>query len=264
MNKDDLVREIKQKQSFLCVGLDSDLTKIPKHLLSYDDPVLEFNKQIIDATKEYCVAYKPNIAFYECMGSKGWETLQKTLDYIPKNIFTIADAKRGDIGNTSACYAQSIFEHYNFDAITIAPYMGTDSIMPFIENSENGAYLLCLTSNPSALDFQYNDSNGLTLYENVAKLASKLNNDNLGLVVGATKNEQMQQIRDVAPKLNWLIPGIGKQGGDLESSVRISNFGQGSGLINVSRSIIYAKNQDLDDIRESTIEYNKNINKFIN
>tara|TARA_B100000676_G_scaffold157105_1_gene154788 strand:- start:125 stop:553 length:429 start_codon:yes stop_codon:yes gene_type:complete len=142
--------------------------------------------------------------------------------------------------------------------------MGTDSIMPFIENSENGAYLLCLTSNPSAMDFQCNKSNGSTLYEDVAKLASKLNNDNLGLVVGATKNEQMQQIRDIAPNLNWLIPGIGKQGGDLESSVRISNSDQGSGLINISRSIIYAKNQGLDDIRESTMAYNKSINQFIN
>ena len=252
------------KNSYLCIGLDFDLDKMKnknvKNLVSLES----FIKDVIDSTYDLCAAYKPNFAFFEKYGPSGMKLLENIVEHIDYRSITIADAKRGDIGNTSTCYAQSIFEHYNFDAITIAPYMGTDSIMPFIENSENGAYLLCLTSNPSAFDFQYNESNGLTLYEGVAKLASKLNNDNLGLVVGATKNEQMQQIRDIAPKLNWLIPGIGKQGGDLESSVRISNSGQGSGLINVSRSIIYAKNQDLDDIRESTIAYNKNINQFIN
>ena len=251
------------KNSYLCIGLDFDLDKMKnknvKDLVSLES----FIKDVIDSTYDLCTAYKPNFAFFEKYGPSGMKLLESIVDYIDYRSITIADAKRGDIGNTSACYAQSVFEHYNFDAITIAPYMGTDSIMPFIENSENGAYLLCLTSNPSAMDFQYNKSKGSMLYEDVAKLASKINNDNLGLVVGATKNNHMQKIRDIAPNLNWLIPGIGKQGGDLESSVRISNSKQGSGLINVSRSIIYAKNQDLDDIRKSASKYNKSINQFL-
>ena len=251
------------KNSYLCIGLDFDLDKMKnknvKDLVSLES----FIKDVIDSTYDLCAAYKPNFAFFEKYGPSGMSLLENVVEHIDSRSITIADAKRGDIGNTSACYAQSVFEHYNFDAVTIAPYMGTDSIIPFIENSENGAYLLCLTSNTSAMDFQYKNSNGSMLYEDVAKLASKINNDNLGLVVGATKNDHMQQIRDIAPNLNWLIPGIGNQGGDLESSVRVSNSKQGSGLINVSRSIIYAKNQDLDDIRKSASKYNESINQFL-
>ncbi len=251
------------KNSHLCIGLDFDLDKMKNKNINDLDSLESFIKDVIDITYDLCSAYKPNFAFFEKYGPRGMTLLENIVEYIDYRSITIADAKRGDIGNTSACYAQSIFEYYNFDAITIAPYMGTDSIMPFIENKEYGAYLLCLTSNSSALDFQYNQSNGSHLYEDVVRLASKLNNDNLGLVVGATKNEQMQKIRNIAPNLNWLIPGIGKQGGDLKSSVSISNSKQGSGLINVSRSIIYAKNQELDDIRESALTYNKNINQYI-
>ena len=242
MNKDDLVREIKQKQSFLCVGLDSDLTKIPKHLLSYDDPVLEFNKQIIDATKEYCVAYKPNIAFYECMGSKGWETLQKTLDYIPKNIFTIADAKRGDIGNTSAMYAKTFFENMSFDSISVSPYMGSDSVLPFLNYKNKWVILLALTSNEGSKDFQYiYDISKNKLYQNVRYKSSKWGNErNLMYVVGAKQLNEIKKILKIIPKNFLLIPGVGAQGGDLISVSKIAmNFECGI-LINCSRSIIYS------------------------
>ena len=154
MNREQLIAQIKKKQSFLCVGLDTDINKIPKHLLELEDPIFEFNKQIIDSTKEFCVAYKPNIAFYESMGVSGWESLQKTLDYIPENIFTIADAKRGDIGNTSSMYARAFFENMNFDSVTVAPYMGSDSVTPFLEFEDKWAIVLALTSNKGGLDFQ--------------------------------------------------------------------------------------------------------------
>ena len=242
MNKEDLVREIKQKQSFLCVGLDSDLTKIPKHLLSYDDPVLEFNKQIIDATKEYCVAYKPNIAFYECMGSKGWETLQKTLDYIPKNIFTIADAKRGDIGNTSAMYAKTFFENMSFDSVTVSPYMGSDSVLPFLNYKNKWVILLALTSNAGSKDFQYiDDISKNKLYQNVIYKSSKWGNErNLMYVVGATQLNEIKKIRQIIPKNFLLIPGVGAQGGDLISVSKIAMNLECGILINCSRSIIYS------------------------
>ena len=190
--------------------------------------------------------------------------LKNIVSYIDKRSIIIADAKRGDIGNTSKKYAQAIFDYYNFDAVTIAPYMGTDSIKPFIDYVEKGIYILCLTSNNSAIDFQYKVSNDSYLYEDVAKLALSLNlNSNIGLVVGATKQENMKKIRDVAPSLTWLVPGIGAQGGDLEKSVSISNLNEGIGIINVSRSIIYAGNQSIDDIRNAAIDYNNKINKFL-
>ena len=168
MNREQLIAQIKKKQSFLCVGLDTDINKIPKHLLELEDPIFEFNKQIIDTTKEFCVAYKPNIAFYESMGVIGWESLQKTLDYIPENIFTIADAKRGDIGNTSSMYARAFFENMNFDSVTVSPYMGCDSVTPFLEFEDKWAIILALTSNKGGLDFQkIEDKNGEQLFEQV-------------------------------------------------------------------------------------------------
>lgn len=247
MTKQQLIQEIKAKKSFLCVGLDSDLSLIPKHLLDFDDPIFEFNKAIIDATKDYSVAYKPNIAFYECMGPKGWETLKKTLDYIPKNKFTIADAKRGDIGNTSRYYAKTFFEYMDFDAITIAPYMGEDSVTPFLEYKDKTVIILALTSNKGALDFQFiTDMNGKKLYEHVLEKTSKWgNSDNIMYVVGATRAEGIGKVRKIVPNNFFLVPGIGAQGGSLEDT---SNFGwnEDCGLIvNSSRGIIYAS-QELD------------------
>src|SRR5690606_17470207 len=189
MNRDQLFEQIKKKRSYLCVGLDTDLTKIPTHLLETADPVFEFNKQIIDATHDLCVAYKPNIAFYEALGSKGWESLQKTLDYIPKNIFTIADAKRGDIGNTSALYAKAFFEQMTFDSITVAPYMGEDSVKPFLQFKSKWVILLAHTSNPGSSDFQLLEStvSGMKLYEEVLVKSQQWGSpDQLMFVVGAT------------------------------------------------------------------------------
>jgi orotidine-5'-phosphate decarboxylase len=244
MNKEQLIAEIKQKQSFLCVGLDTDMDLIPAHLLDTEDPVFEFNKAIIDATKDYCVAYKPNIAFYECLGPKGWESLKKTLDYIPKNIFTIADAKRGDIGNTSRYYAKTFFEYLDFDAVTIAPYMGEDSITPFLEFKDKWVIVLALTSNKGALDFQFmTDMNGEKLYEKVLKTTSKWGSpENLMYVVGATRADGIGKVRKSVPNYFFLVPGVGAQGGSLED---VADFGwnQDCGLlVNSSRGIIYASN----------------------
>ena len=252
------------KQSHLCIGLDFDLDKMINKDIKDLSSLEDFIKDIIDCTYDICAVYKPNFAFYEKYGPLGMKLLENVVSHINKRSLVIADAKRGDIGNTSANYAQSIFEYYDFDAITIAPYMGTDSIEPFICNPEKGIYVLCLTSNSSAADFQYKLSNGSYLYEDVAKLALSLNkHNNLGLVVGATKKEEMKKIREIAPSLTWLVPGIGAQGGNLEESVSISNKKLASGIINVSRSIIYAKNQTLDDIRSAAVDYNNNINKYL-
>lgn len=242
MTKEQLIHEIKTKRSFLCVGLDTDLAKIPKHLLDCEDPIFEFNKQIIDATKDFCVAYKPNIAFYECHGSKGWDSLKKTIDYIPKNIFTIADAKRGDIGNTSSYYAKTFFEYMDFDSVTVAPYMGVDSVTPFLEFEDKWVILLALTSNKGALDFQMTtDVNGERLFEKVIKASSKwANDDKLMYVVGATRSEGIGEVRAIAPQHFFLVPGVGAQGGSLED---VSQYGwneQCGLLVNSSRGIIYA------------------------
>ncbi len=244
MRKEELVAEIKRKQSFLCVGLDTDLERIPKHLLDTEDPIFEFNKQIIDATKEYCVAYKPNIAFYECLGRKGWESLEKTLDYIPKNIFTIADAKRGDIGNTSKYYAKTFFEYLNFDAVTIAPYMGEDSITPFLEFENKWVIVLALTSNKGALDFQFTtDINGEELYKKVLKKTATWGTpENLMYVVGATRAKGIGEVRKTVPNNFFLVPGVGAQGGSLED---VAQYGWNEDcglLVNSSRGIIYAGN----------------------
>jgi len=258
MNRQELIAQIKQKQSFLCVGLDSDIKKIPTHLLELEDPVFEFNKQIIDATKDLCVAYKPNIAFYESMGAKGWVSLHKTLEYIPKNIFTIADAKRGDIGNTSNMYARTFFKNMNFDAVTVTPYMGEDSVKPFLEFENKWAIILALTSNKGSLDFQkIEDKNGKQLFEQVLETSQTWGTaENMMYVVGATRAEQLSEIRAIIPNHFLLVPGVGAQGGSLQD---VAKYGMNSGcglLVNSSRGIIYA-GTGADFVEKARIEVQK-------
>lgn len=244
MNREELIQQIKDKNSYLCVGLDTDINKIPKHLLSYDDPIYEFNKAIIDATAKYCVSYKLNTAFYEQFGVKGWESMAKTLEYIPKGMFTIADAKRGDIGNTSTMYAKAFFETMDFDAVTVAPYMGEDSVKPFLEFKDKWTIVLGLTSNAGSKDFQVlNVDEEEKLYERVLATVSKWGSpENLMFVVGATKADMLANIRRIIPNHFLLVPGVGAQGGSLEE---VSKFGMNVDtglLINSSRAIIYASN----------------------
>ncbi len=248
MTKAELIKEIKKKESYLCVGLDSDIRKIPKHLLKEADPVFTFNQIIIEATADFAVAYKPNIAFYEAQGPKGWESLQKTMEIIPKNCFTIADAKRGDIGNTSSLYARTFFDKnsagFNFDSVTIAPYMGKDSVMPFLEFENKWVILLALTSNEGSRDFEELEIGKEKLYEKVLKTAQTWASDEqLMFVVGATKAEKFKEIRAIAPDNFLLVPGIGAQGGDLEG---VSRFGMNKNcglLVNSSRAIIFASSE---------------------
>lgn len=241
MKKQDLIEKIKEKKSFLCVGLDTDLNKIPQHFLDFDDPLYEFNKAIIDATKEHCVAYKPNIAFYECHGSKGWDSLKKTMDYIPKDIFTIADAKRGDIGNTSKYYAKTFFEYLNFDSVTVAPYMGEDSVSPFLEFEDKWVILLALTSNKGALDFQTFEHNGKKLFEEVITKSQEWgSSSNLMYVVGATRAEMIKEVRALAKDHFFLVPGVGAQGGSLKDVWKYGATDEISLLVNSSRGVIYA------------------------
>lgn len=244
MNKSQLVEQIKKKGSYLCVGLDTDINKIPSHLRNEKDPIFEFNKQIIDATHEHCVAYKPNIAFYEALGTKGWESLEKTLEYIPKEIFTIADAKRGDIGNTSKLYAKAFFETMNFDSITVAPYMGVDSVTPFLEFSDKWVILLAHTSNPGSHDFQlFENSEEKPLYELVIEKSRQwATSEHLMFVVGATQAERIGHIRELAPDNFFLVPGVGAQGGDLEAVSREGMNSECGLLVNSSRGIIYSSN----------------------
>lgn len=246
MNKAQLFDQIKKKSSFLCVGLDTDLTKIPPYLLNSNDPIFEFNKQIIDATADLAVAYKPNIAFYEALGPKGWESLQKTLDYIPKDILTIADAKRGDIGNTSGLYAKAFFETMNFDSITVAPYMGVDSVKPFLAFKDKWVILLALTSNEGSMDFQLIESQfGKPLFQEVLeKSQSWGDTDNMMYVVGATRGEKIAAVRQIVPEHFFLVPGVGAQGGSLEE---VAKFGMNATcglLVNSSRGIIYASQEN--------------------
>jgi len=242
MNRKELINQIKIKRSFLCVGLDTDIKKIPTHLLELEDPIFEFNKKIIDATKDLCVAYKPNIAFYESMGVSGWNSLQKTLDYIPNDIFTIADAKRGDIGNTSNMYAKTFFENMNFDAVTVVPYMGSDSVEPFLEYADKWAIVLALTSNEGGLDFQkIENQNGKQLFKQVIETSNQWGSaQNMMYVVGATRAEQLSEIRAIIPNHFLLIPGVGAQGGNLQD---VAQYGMNKDcglLVNSSRGIIYA------------------------
>ena len=246
MKKEDLISQIKRKKSFLCIGLDTDINKIPKFLLDSDDPIFEFNKRIIDATNSYCIAYKPNIAFYESFGLNGWIALEKTIKYLNANfpeIFTIADAKRGDIGNTSSMYAKAYFDNLNFDSITINPYMGKDSVEPFLEYKNKHTILLALTSNLGAFDFQTKnvDKTSHQIYQEVIKTSkSWKNSSQLMYVIGATKSSYLKDIRNIIPNSFLLIPGLGAQGGDLKN---VCNNGMNNDvglLINSSRSIIYA------------------------
>lgn len=259
MTREQLIEQIQLKKSYLCVGLDTDITKIPKHLQSHPDAVFEFNKQIIDATKDLCVAYKINTAFYEAMGLKGWEAMERTVNYIPREHFTIADAKRGDIGNTSTQYAKAFFETMNFDAITVAPYMGEDSVKPFLEFENKWAIVLGLTSNPGSKDFEQlkvvgreanngkvqTNNSGEYLYESVLqKVSSWGNQGNLMFVVGATRASDLEGIRKIIPDHFLLVPGVGFQGGSLEE---VSKYGMNNDcglLVNASRAIIYASEKE--------------------
>jgi orotidine-5'-phosphate decarboxylase len=250
MNRSELIALIKTKKSFLCIGLDTDLTKIPPHLLGEEDPAFEFNKQIIDATHEIAVAYKPNLAFYECNGVKGWQSLVKTIEYLKKfQVFTIADAKRGDIGNTSTQYAKTFFNPaqsgMDFDAVTVAPYMGEDSVKPFLEFSGKWVILLALTSNKGAFDFQFitdKTSNSRLFEEVLAKSVQWGNDENMMYVVGATKAEMLTDIRKIVPGHFLLVPGVGAQGGSLQEVAKFGLTKDCGLLVNSSRNIIYASN----------------------
>ena len=250
MNKQQLVENIFHKKTFLCVGLDTDVDKIPEHLFDVtDDPVFEFNKQIIDATADLCVAYKLNLAFYESIGLEGWDALERTVDYIRSNYpdqFIIADAKRGDIGNTSAMYARTFFGNMDFDAVTVAPYMGHDSVSPFLTYENKWTILLALTSNKGAFDFQYMEENGEKLFEKVLKTSKEWGSDeNMMYVVGATKAEMLADIRKIIPNHFLLVPGVGAQGGSLQEVVKYGKNDECGLLVNSSRQIIYASS-DVD------------------
>ena len=246
MNSSQLFEQIRQKRSFLCVGLDTDLSKIPEFLLAKDDPVFEFNRAIIDATADYTVAYKPNLAFYESQGASGWTSLQKTIKYIRKSypsIFTIADAKRGDIANTARMYAKTFFQILDFDAITLSPYMGYDTVEPFLDFKNKWVVLLALTSNESFDDFQLfpNSETSTPLYEEVIRKSMNwASENNLMFVVGATRSEQLSHIRKLAPDHFLLIPGVGEQGGKLEEVARYGLNKQCGLLVNSSRGILYS------------------------
>lgn len=248
MQKTDLIQQIKAKKSFLCIGLDTDIIKIPAHLLAQPDPIFAFNKEIIDATADLCVAYKPNLAFYESMGAVGWESLRKTMEYIPSHCFTIADAKRGDIGNTSSMYAKTFFDPsaagFNFDSVTVAPYMGSDSVTPFFAYENKWVILLALTSNEGAKDFQFDAfENGEKVFERVLTKSSQWGTDqNMMYVVGATRGEAFAAIRKLVPEHFLLVPGVGAQGGSLADVCKYGINKDCGLLVNSSRAIIYASN----------------------
>jgi orotidine-5'-phosphate decarboxylase len=251
MDHSGLLRNIREKRSFLCVGLDSEIEKIPSFLRKSKDPVFEFNRRIIDATHNYAVAYKPNVAFYECNGPKGWKSLQSTLDYIRRNypgIFVIADAKRGDIGNTSRMYAREFFETMDFDAVTVAPYVGEDSVTPFLTYKDKWVILLVLTSNKGADDFQYHNEDGIRLFERVLTVSRKWGNtDNLMYVVGATRAEMLKDIRKIVPDHFLLVPGVGAQGGSLQEVAKYGLNSKCGLIVNSSRGIIFADNTESFD-----------------
>ncbi len=247
MTTEDLIAQIHKKKSFLCIGLDTDMDKIPEFLLDGEDPIFTFNKAIIDATHALCVAYKPNIAFYEAYGIRGWAALRKTIDYLNEHypeIFTIADAKRGDIGNTSSRYAKAFFEDLNFDSITVAPYMGRDSVEPFLAFKNKHTILLALTSNDGAFDFQTKKIGSHELYKEVLSVSKNyIGSENLMYVVGATKAEYLREIRKIVPNNFLLVPGVGAQGGSLEDVCAYGMTANIGLLVNSSRGIIYASSQ---------------------
>ena len=263
MTTSQLVQQIKTKKSFLCIGLDVDLNKIPEHLLKEKDPIFAFNKAIIDATHHLCVAYKPNTAFYEAYGIKGWRALEKTIHYLNEKhpeIFTIADAKRGDIGNTSTMYAKAFFEDLAFDSVTVAPYMGKDSIEPFLAFEDKHTILLALTSNQGAFDFQTKTVDGKELYKQVLETSKTWKNtENLMYVVGATKAEYLADIRKIIPDSFLLVPGVGAQGGNLQEVCKYGMNDSVGLLINSSRGIIYASNQT--DFAEAAAKKSEELQK---
>lgn len=270
MTKQQLFEQIQKKHSFLCVGLDSSLDKIPKHLLKYENPILEFNKQIIDATKDLCVAYKPNTAFYECYGKKGWETLIETWKYIPQDIFSIADAKRGDIGNTSAMYAETFFNaassDMSFDSVTVAPYMGSDSVTPFLTFKDKWVILLALTSNAGHADFQLQEIGEDKLFEKVLKTSQTWATDEqMMYVVGATRGAAFGDVRKLAPNHFLLVPGVGAQGGDLNEVCKYGLNSQCGLLINSSRGIIYASQGEdfAERAREEALKLQKEMEQIL-
>lgn len=270
MTTQQLIEQIQLKKSFLCIGLDVDLTKIPQHLLELEDPIFEFNKAIIDATHDLCVSYKPNTAFYEAYGIKGWQSLQKTINYINEKhpeIFTIADAKRGDIGNTSSMYAKAFFEDLNFDSITVAPYMGKDSVEPFLAFENKHTIMLALTSNEGAFDFQTKKVEETELYKTVIATSQSWHNaQNLMYVVGATKAEYFREIRKLIPDSFLLVPGVGAQGGSLQE---VCNYGMSKNiglLVNSSRGIIYASKGSnfAEKAREEAMKIQLEMQEIIN
>ncbi len=265
MNRTELVENIFRKKSVLCVGLDTDLSKIPQHLLQEEDPAFAFNKAIIDATKDYAVAYKINTAFYEAQGIKGWQTMERTLNYIPEDIFSIADAKRGDIGNTSEQYARTFFHTYPFDSVTVAPYMGADSVQPFLQFEGKWSIVLGLTSNAGSADFQLQECSGEPLYRRVLRtVASWGHPGNIMFVIGATRKEQLQEVRELLPDHFFLVPGVGAQGGDVQTVCSNAMNKEAGLLINVSRGIIYAgKGEDFTaGVHEEAKKYQQEMAQF--
>ena len=282
MTRHQLVEQIFRKRSYLCVGLDSDIAKIPRHLLSGADPIFQFNKQIIDATKDLCVGYKINTAFYEAMGVRGWETLERTVNYIPQEHFKIADAKRGDIGNTSSHYAKAFFESLNFDAVTVAPYMGEDSVKPFLEYNDKWAIVLGLTSNVGAKDFELQRFDTKTdlldegihiekhgtkfLYEMVLEKVSRWGNtNNLMFVVGATQADEFANIRQLTPEHFYLVPGVGAQGGSLKEISEKAMTKDCGILVNASRAIIYVSGKEdfADEARIIAKQYQSEMASYL-
>lgn len=266
MNRQELISRIKEKSSYLCVGLDSEIEKLPAHLRKLDDAQFRFNQQIIDATLDHCIAYKINTAFYESQGIKGWLALEKTINYIPKTHFTIADAKRGDIGNTSTQYAKAFFETFNFDAITVAPYMGEDSVRPFLEHKDKWTIVLGLTSNPGAADFEMIQRENTYLFEEVLRKTSSWGNSgNLMFVIGATRHEMVKDIRISYPDHFFLVPGIGAQGGNL-AEISQSGLNKDCGLlVNASRAVIFAaKGEDFASAAKgASIQYHEEMKQLL-
>jgi orotidine-5'-phosphate decarboxylase len=256
----------KHNNSLVCVGLDSDPAKIPPHLLKEENPILAFNKAIIEATSDIAQSYKLNLAFYEALGSIGYETVKKTLEIIPENVLTIGDAKRGDIGNTAAMYAKALFDDFGFDSATVAPYMGIDSVEPFLKHKDKGVFILALTSNPGSRDFQYLESDSAPLYEHVVKKVKGWNSaNNCGLVVGATHPEELQSIRNLADDMPILIPGLGAQGGNAELSVQYGTNESGlRALFNSSRGIIYKDKSEsfADGARAAALAFRDELNGY--
>lgn len=266
MTRQQLVNEIFNKQSYLCVGLDTDISKIPGHLLTEADPVFSFNKALIDATRDLCISYKINTAFYEALGTRGWDSMEKTVHYIGENHFKIADAKRGDIGNTSNQYAKAFFETLPFDAITVAPYMGEDSIKPFLNHPGKWAIVLGLTSNKGAVDFELKKTGDQFLYENVLQTVSQWGTpENLMFVIGATQASEFSKIRKQLPGHFFLVPGVGAQGGSLQDISGMAMNKEGGILVNISRAIIYASGKEnfAEEARKTAITYQMEMKNYL-